>query len=84
VATAPFTVQLRFASLCWIEVRRGGSTGPVLMADAMDAADAPTFTESAIWIRLGYPLAATVSVNGVALPANTGRTDPYNIEITTG
>jgi hypothetical protein len=53
----------------------------VLVAEAFDAGDAPTFTESSIWIRLGYPAAATVIVNGFALPAVPG-TDPFNIEIT--
>ena len=83
VATGPFTVQLSFASLCWVEARRGGSTGEVLVADAFNAGDTPTFTESAIWIRLGYPSAATVAVNGAPLES-VPSTDPFNIEITTG
>jgi hypothetical protein len=81
VAAGPFTVRLGFTSLCWVEARRGGSDGQVLVADAFNAGDAPEFTESAIWIRLGYPAAATVTVNGVAL-APVGGTDPFNIEIT--
>jgi hypothetical protein len=83
IAANPFTVQLSFTSLCWIEARRGGSTGDVLVADAFNAGDTPEFTESALWIRVGYPAAATITVNGVALPAVAG-TDPYNIEITGG
>ena len=81
VAASPFTVTLSFTSLCWVEVRRGGSGGEVLVADAFDAGDTPGFTESAIWIRLGYPSAATITVNGTPLPPVPG-TDPFNIEIT--
>jgi hypothetical protein len=81
VASNPFTVQLGFTSLCWVEVRRGGSTGEVLASEAFDAGDAPTFTESAIWIRLGYPPAASVTVNGLPLPAIAGTADPFNLEL---
>lgn len=83
VTASPFTVQLSFTSLCWVEARRGDSGGEVLVADAFDAGDTPGFTESAIWIRLGYPAAATITVNGVPLPPVPG-TGPFNIEFTAG
>jgi hypothetical protein len=83
VAASPFTVQLSFTGLCWVEARRGNSEGAVIVADAFDVGDAPTFTESAIWLRLGYPAAATVAVNGVPLPPIPG-TDPFNVQITAG
>jgi Domain of unknown function (DUF4115) len=83
VAASPFTVRLSFTGLCWVEARRGNSGGEVLVAQAYEAGDTPEFTESAIWIRLGYPAAATITVDGVALPPVPG-TDPFNIEITGG
>jgi cytoskeletal protein RodZ len=81
VATNPFTVQLGFTGQCWVEVRRGSSTGEVLESRAFDAGESPTFTESAIWIRIGYPRAASVTVNGLALPGIPAAADPYNVEI---
>lgn len=83
VTASPFTVQLSFTGLCWVEARRGDSDGEVLVADAFEAGATVGFTESAIWIRLGYPAAATVAVNGVPLPP-VPDTDPFNIEITSG
>ena len=76
-------MQLSFTGLCWIEARRGGSGGEVLVADAFEAGESPAFTESAIWIRLGYPAVATITVNGVTLPPVHGS-GPFDVEITAG
>jgi len=84
IATSPFTVQLTFTGLCWVEVRRGGSDGEALLSGTFESGNSPTFTESSIWIRLGYPPAATVTVNGVALPPISGTNDPFNLEIAAG
>jgi hypothetical protein len=81
VRTNPFTVQMSFTSLCWIEARRGGATGEVLVSRALNADETLGFTESAIWIRVGYPAAASIAVDGVAIPLAPG-TDPFNIEVT--
>jgi hypothetical protein len=84
VTESPFTVQLSFAGPCWVEVRRAGSEGEVLASGAFEPGDTPVFTESAIWIRLGYPPSAIVTVNGVTLPPTGATADPRNIEIAAG
>jgi len=45
---------------CWIEARRGGSTGPVLARRTLAQGESATFAAKRVWLRLGAPWNATV------------------------
>ncbi len=49
---------------CWLEVRAGSATGPVLFTGILPAGDALRFREPALWIRAGRPAVLDVMVNG--------------------
>ncbi|HEY3810644.1 MAG TPA: DUF4115 domain-containing protein [Acidimicrobiales bacterium] len=77
--TGPATVQLATDTICWIEIRQGGPTGPVLYEGDLSAGQTHVAPPST-WVRLGNPGHVTVTVNGVpiSLPSLIAG-QPYNV-----
>jgi hypothetical protein len=77
--TGPVTVQLATDTICWIEIRQGGPTGPVLYEGDLSAGQTHAAPPAA-WVRLGNPGHVTVTVNGapISLPSLIAG-QPYNV-----
>ena len=68
---------------CWMEARKGGSTGEVLFSGMLDEGGAKTFRQTALWLRLGAPAAVTIKAGSEVLPALEGA-DPIDVIIEDG
>jgi hypothetical protein len=62
---------------CWIEARRGGSTGALLAQRTLAQGESATFSGRRIWLRLGAPWNATVmrGTHALRLPRTSGPVD---------
>lgn len=55
VRAAPVLVIRAVNGPCWILVRRGSATGPVVAERTLEARQSARFAESQLWVRLGAP-----------------------------
>jgi cytoskeletal protein RodZ len=68
---------------CWMEVRRGSSTGTVLFSGTLKEGDVEKFKGKDIWISLGAPGNVKLNVEGdnVKIKSDTG---PWTVEVIQG
>ena len=66
---------------CWLSVRAGSETGPVLYENTLQQTGTLHFTRKQFWIRVGAPSNLDLSLNGraVSLPFSSG---PINVVVT--
>src|SRR5262249_25979340 len=82
VATTPRPAPLQRAQIvfaatrgpCWLSVRRGSATGPVLYERMLEPGQHASFAGARLWIRIGAPWNLDATLNGkrVQLPATLG------------
>ena len=61
-------IELVFASACWVEIRSGSSSGPVVFMGTLRAGTRkPVPTTGGSTVLLGNPLGVSVAVNGAPL-----------------
>jgi hypothetical protein len=53
---------------CWLLVRAGSASGPILYEATLAQGHSLTFTRHFLWVRLGAPANADVRVRGVLVP----------------
>ena len=78
VNSASVDLVLLASGRCWVELRAGSESGPVIFSGILDPGDHRTFEEPAgVWLRLGYPNGVAVQINGsaVGLPATSSPLD---------
>jgi cytoskeleton protein RodZ len=63
---------------CWVQVRRGSDTGPVLYEGTLHQGGALRFGATRLWLRLGAPGAVVITRGGKAVPGVSGS-QPLNI-----
>jgi hypothetical protein len=66
---------------CWVELRSGSASGPILFEGDLGPGASHAFTnQSGIWLRVGYPAGVSLMLDGspVKLPA-TGS--PYDVSV---
>lgn len=84
VPSAPVDLSVLAVERCWVEVRSGSPTGPVLFQGVLGPGASKSFTDPAgVWLRLGYAAGARLSADGapLSIPAST---DPYDVTVQTG
>lgn len=59
-------VQISVTDKCWVEARRGGESGPILLATDLVAGQTETL-EAPLWLRFGNASVATVTVGATKL-----------------
>ena len=62
--TSPALLVLRATGPCWVQVRRGDATGPVLAERTLAAGDVLRFELARVWIRVGAPWNVSVRRGG--------------------
>jgi hypothetical protein len=83
VTSTPIDLTVAASNRCWVELRSGSATGPLLFEGLLVAGSSHAFSNpSGVWLRLGYPPGVSVQVDGsrVNLPA-TGQ--PYDVFVQT-
>ena len=78
VKSASVDLALLASGRCWVELRAGSESGPVIFSGILDPGDHRTFEEPAgVWLRLGYPNGVAVQINGsaVGLPTTSSPLD---------
>ncbi|HUJ65323.1 MAG TPA: RodZ domain-containing protein [Acidimicrobiales bacterium] len=76
----PMNLSLAASQRCWIELRSGSASGPIIYQAVIPAGDRHAFDDlPGLWIRLGYPSGITMRVNGVpiALPGS----GPFDVTV---
>lgn len=84
VPSAPVDLSVLAVERCWVEVRSGSATGPLLFQGILGSGASKRFTDPAgVWLRLGYPAGARLNAGGspLSIPAST---DPYDVTVQTG
>jgi hypothetical protein len=83
VSAGQVDVSVSTVTPCWVELRAGSATGPIIFEATLGSGDRRIFTHLAgAWLRFGNPPGVVVAVNGtsVSLPA---REVPYNLILET-
>ena len=76
-APAPQTPKLALVATrgtCWLSVRRGSQSGPVIYERTLQLGEKAQFTGTRLWVRLGAPWNVDATRNGkrLALPSAIG------------
>ncbi|HLI53379.1 MAG TPA: DUF4115 domain-containing protein [Acidimicrobiales bacterium] len=82
VASGPIQMQLFASGPCWVELRSGSSTGPILFEGTLQPGAVKTYdADGPVWLRLGDPAGVQLRLDGVtiALPA---AAIPFDVDIT--
>lgn len=80
VTPGPVDLVLTATGRCWVELRSGSASGPIVFEGVLTAGDQRSWTDpGGLWVRLGYPSGVAVQVNGTALHVPTAG--PYNITV---
>ncbi len=76
-------ITLSASGRCWVEVRAGSSTGPVVHETTLVAGQVERLT-GPVWVRLGNPTAVRIEVGSTTLtpPVTTGN--PYDLDFVAG
>jgi hypothetical protein len=83
VSAGQVDVSVSSLSPCWVELRAGSATGPIVFEATLGSGARRTFTDLAgAWLRFGNPPGVVVEVNGtsLSLPA---REVPYDLILET-
>jgi hypothetical protein len=79
------SIELVATARCWVEVRSGSASGPVVFTATMTGGQRQTLPSGqTLWTRLGYPPGVSIVINGTPLAAPALSTpSPYNVKIQT-
>jgi hypothetical protein len=66
---------------CWLLVRSGSATGPIVYQGTLQSGAAVRFTRRRLWVRLGAPASLDLRINGRLVPGLTG-VSPVNLLLT--
>jgi hypothetical protein len=79
------SIELVATARCWVEVRSGSASGPVVFTATMVGGQRQTLPSGqTLWTRLGYPPGVSIVINGTPLAAPALSTpSPYNVKIQT-
>jgi len=83
VSGSPLELTLSAVGRCWVELRQGSPSGPMVFTGILGPGQSRSFQSAqGLWLRLGYPPGMTMTVNGhtLPLPANPA---PLNVELLT-
>ena len=83
VTATPIDLTVAASNRCWVELRSGSASGPLLFEGLLVAGSSHVFSNpSGVWLRLGYPPAVRVQVDGsrVHLPVSG---QPYDVSVQT-
>ncbi|HWE57309.1 MAG TPA: DUF4115 domain-containing protein [Acidimicrobiales bacterium] len=81
VSAATLNVHVATSGTCWVEMRDGSASGPVVFEGTLaSGVDRAFQTAGSLWLRLGDPARVKVTIDGatVALPA---AADPFNLTV---
>lgn len=83
VGPSAASIELVPTSPCWVQVRTGSATGPVIFQGTMHVGDhLPLPTSGPVWLRLGNPPGISIVVDGTPLHLVTASVaQPYNLEL---
>jgi cytoskeleton protein RodZ len=80
-AAPPKTVVVRAArGPCWIEARRGSSSGPLIAQRMLAEGQTATFVAPRVWLRLGAPW-NVVARRGTHVARGLSATTPVNVTL---
>src|SRR5207253_7098987 len=74
VNAAPTSARLVLTAArgrCWVMVRRGSATGPLVYESTVEQGQTVRFTAGRLWIRVGAPWNLDATLNGKPLPLPT-------------
>ena len=83
VTAGSLQVSVDASAPCWVELRSGSPSGPVVYEGTLQTGASQSFsTGNGLWMRLGNPGGVQMRINGAAvnLPA---ASNPFNITVTT-
>lgn len=83
VTAGSLQVSVDASAPCWVELRSGSPSGPVVYEGTLQSGASQTFSAgNGLWMRLGNPGGVQMRINGAAvnLPA---AANPFNITVTT-
>jgi hypothetical protein len=72
-------ITLSTSGRCWVEVRSGGATGPVIHEATLPAGSTEVL-DGAVWLRLGNPSAVQITVGSTTLTPPLPAGGPYDVE----
>lgn len=76
-------VSLAASQRCWIEIRSGSASGPIIYEAILPAGGHTTFNDlPGLWVSLGYPAGITLHVEGVPIALPGGG--PFDVTIDSG
>lgn len=77
--TGTAQISIDASGRCWVEVRQGTQSGPVVFTGTLTQGSTKAVSGPA-WVRLGNPPAVSVSVDGTPISRPTAAGSPYNLE----
>jgi hypothetical protein len=81
VGSLPVNVSLVASGRCWVEVRSGSGTGPIVFEGTINPGGSQSFGDGAgLWMRFGNPAGVEVRSDGTVL-AMPSVAAPYNLTI---
>lgn len=82
VASGPVQLSLFASGVCWVELRTGSQSGPIMFEGTLEPGVRQTFQpDGNVWLRLGDPGGVQLQVDGItiSLPASAV---PYDVMFT--
>jgi hypothetical protein len=83
--TSSASIELVSTQRCWVEVRSGSASGPVVFSTTLVGGQRQTLPSGqTLWIRLGFPPGVSIVINGTPLAVPLLSTpSPYNVKFQT-
>lgn len=83
VSSSAFTVAVNASGPCWIEAKRSANSTKTLYEGTLEAGTRHSIdTTGSVWVRLGAPENAQVSLDGTAVQLPPGSS-PFNLSFET-
>ncbi|HVA73278.1 MAG TPA: DUF4115 domain-containing protein [Acidimicrobiales bacterium] len=81
VGSGPVDLGLVAVQRCWVELRTGSTTGPIVFEGLLAPGDRKSFGAlPGLWLRIGNPAGLNVVVDGTAIPLPPTAT-PYEVTV---
>jgi hypothetical protein len=81
VHTGPVSLALTATNRCWVELRSGSPTGPMVFQGILTPGEQQTFSNlTGLWLRLGYPSGVTIQIDRttITIPSSSS---PFDITV---
>jgi hypothetical protein len=81
VHSSPVSLAVTATNRCWVELRSGSPTGPVVFQGILTAGEQRAFTNlTGLWVRLGYPSGVTIQIDRttITIPPSSS---PFDITV---